>query len=168
MQNREHNLALLVEAPGGVCAFPVNELVETMRPLPLEPLPDMPRFISGLAVIRGAPVPVVELGAILSPQPAQAGLAASLPAEPLQASSHRWVTVRTGERTVAVAVARVIGIAEISPGELEDMPPLLKSGRAEVIEAIGNLDDRLMVTLRTARLVPDAVWQAIERGKAAQ
>jgi purine-binding chemotaxis protein CheW len=154
MSQRERHLALLVDVPGGVCAFPLDELVETMRPLPIEPLPDVPGFIRGLAIVRGTPVPVVELAALLG--------------EGQGTPSRRWVTVRSGARTIALAVPRVIGMAEISKEQLAGMPPLLRSGRAELIEAVGTLDQQLMMTLCTARLVPDEVWRMIERGEAAQ
>jgi purine-binding chemotaxis protein CheW len=151
VQNRADKLALIVEVPAGKCAIPLDQVVETLRPLPIESLAGIPDRVSGVALIRGTPVPVVDLGAVFAGSP--------------QSPGGRWVTVRTGERTVALSVERVIGIAEIPPSTLGTLPPLLKSGCADAIEAMGNLDRDLLVTLSLARLVPDSVWQALEPGE---
>ena len=46
-----------------LAALPLEHVVETMRPLPVEPLGDAPRFILGLSIVRGEPIPVVDVGA---------------------------------------------------------------------------------------------------------
>jgi purine-binding chemotaxis protein CheW len=119
-----------------------------MRPLPLEPIPGMPSFLLGVSVIHGAPTPVVDLAAVLGGSPAVAPT--------------RFVVLRLGERVVALAVDGVTGVRELDATRLQEMPPLLRSASADVIEAIGTLDARLLVALRATRILPDATWDALE------
>jgi purine-binding chemotaxis protein CheW len=146
--------ALLVRVPGALCAFPLAEVIETMRPLPVEPLANTPDFIQGMARIRGAAVPVVELTALF--QGDHRGEIAT-----------RFVTLRVGQRCVALAVQSVIGIADLNDQAFDNLPPLLKTVRTELIRTLGTLDAEFLVVLNTARLVPDSVWRALAQTKAA-
>jgi purine-binding chemotaxis protein CheW len=137
-----------------LCAIPLAHVIETMRPLPLAAFAGMPPFACGVSVIRGAPTPVVSLGGLLgavgSPEPS------------------RFVTVRTGPRTVALAVEEVVGVRDLSAAPLAELPPLLGEAAAEVVAAVGAVDAELLVVLRSARWVPAEVWQAIEAEGPAQ
>lgn len=132
-----------------LCAMPLQHVVETMRPLPVEPLAGMPAFVMGLAVVRGQPLPVVDAGALLGD---------------LEDPQHtRFVTLVTGRRNIALAVEAVLGVRELPP-DLQGLPPLLREASAEVVSAIGTLDAELLLLLESARIVPDSVWQAVDRG----
>lgn len=141
------SLMLLCRVQTRRCAIPLEHAVETMRPLPVEPVADAPHFIRGLAVIRGAPIPVVDAARLL-------GAPETRPA--------RFVTLVTGERQVALAVDDVLGIRPISASSLQELPPLLQEAAADAVAAIGTLDADLLLVLRSARLVPEALWQAME------
>ncbi len=138
---------LVAGTPAGYCAVPLEHVIETMRPLPVEALAGMPPCVMGLAIIRGAPTPVVSLAGLL-------GAAQSAGAE-------RFVLVRTGERTVALAVDSVVGIAALDDAAFQEIPPLLRDANSELISAIGVLDAKLLVVLRSTRVAPDGVWQAL-------
>ena len=142
------SLALLVRAGPRTCAIPLASVVETMRPLPVAALPGAPPFVAGAAVVRGEPVPVVDLDALLGGP----GGAAS-----------RFVTVRAGDRVTALAVAAVVGV-----GELPAAAPrrLLGAADAGAVEALGARDGHLLVVLRAAQLVPDHVHAAARAGAA--
>lgn len=142
---------LLVRSGARLCAFPVRHVVETMRPLPVEPAGQAPAaFILGLTVIRGAPVPVVKLAALLGDGDSPA--------------ASRYVTLRVGERRVALAVEEVLDLRELDASAFEEMPPLLREGAGGAVEAVGALDSQLLLVLRAARLIPEEVWQALEAG----
>ena len=49
---------------GRLLALPLENVVEVMRLLPVEPLPGMPSFIDGLCIIRGTPVPIVNAASL--------------------------------------------------------------------------------------------------------
>lgn len=139
---------LVCRARALLCALPVARVIETMRPLPVEPLAGAPPFVRGLSIIRGAPVPVVDAGSLLG-----AG------------GGERWtryVALRCGERRVALAVEEVVGVRTLSPEVLGDLPPLLDAAGAEIVSRVGTLDARLLLVLQEARLVPDSVWRSLE------
>ncbi len=144
----ESGAVLLVRAPGAMCALPLSEVIETMRPLPVSPLSDAPDFVCGIALVRGMPTPVIELATLL-----RAG-------EPPQVE--RFVTLRCGSgRVIALAVQGVVGVSELDKMTTTTLPPLLKNARTEVIEAIGRLDAELLVMLQTTMLVPETIWKSI-------
>src|SRR5215468_8425951 len=95
---------LAVRAGARMLALPIESVVETMRPLPVEPLAGAPSFVLGLAVIRGAAIPVVDV-------------AGETPG--------RFVTLRLGARRIALAVEAVLGLAALEPATLSGLPPLL-------------------------------------------
>lgn len=147
MPHRKHHTVLLVRAGARLCALPVACVVETMRPLPASPLAGAPPFVRGVAIVRGEPVPVVDLAAFVG------GAGASERAT-------RWVTVRAGRRDAALAVAAVVGVAELDPrgGRSE---PLVGDACAGAIASLRARDDDLLVVLDAARIVPDAAWAAL-------
>jgi purine-binding chemotaxis protein CheW len=138
---------LLVRAGARVCALPLATVVETMRPLPVSAIAGVPAFVSGVAIVRGEAVPVMGLGAFLGDRE---------PAPPT-----RFVTVRAGPRTAALAVDEVVGVAAL---DARDAPPLplLADPYGGAVEALGARDEDLLLVLRTARLVPDDVHRALE------
>lgn len=140
-------LFLLCRLRDRLCALPVRDLVETLRPLPVAKLPGAPPFVSGVAVIRGAPTPVVDGGRLLG---------AEGPGHPT-----RFVLLRLGERRVALAVESVERVTELSAAALARVTPLLGALSAELVEAIGSVDDELLLSLRAASLVPEEVFHAL-------
>ncbi len=140
------NPALIVRVRGALCALPLAEVVETMRPLPIEPLANTPDFILGMACIRGAAVPVVLLSALFQN-------------DHRHDPSTRFVTLRVGQHCIGLAVQSVVGVADLSQQVFGDLPPLLKTVRTELIQSLSTLDSEFLVMLDTARLVPDSVWQ---------
>lgn len=114
-----------------------------MRPLTLSPIAGAPEFVSGVSVIRGAGVPVVDLAVLL-------GVESSQPT--------RLILVRAGQRTVALAAQAVIGVVELAPKALADAPPILSQVQAHMITAIAVLDKDLMLVLQASSIVPDEIW----------
>jgi purine-binding chemotaxis protein CheW len=139
---------LLCRIGSRVCALPLRHVSETMRPLPIEPLAGMPPFVRGLSIIRGAPTPVVDGTRLVGGTD--------------QEQTSRFVTVKVGERRVALAVDAVIGVRTLPAHSLEALPPLLREGSQDFVSAIGTLDSDLLLMLRSARLVPESVWAAID------
>jgi purine-binding chemotaxis protein CheW len=101
----------------------------------------------GVSVVRGSAVPVVDLGAVVGTTDP------GLPA--------RFVTIRLGDRTAALAVSQVVGVRDLATALLEQMPPLLRGASADVVQAMGTLDAQLLVVLRSSRLLPEEVWTAV-------
>jgi purine-binding chemotaxis protein CheW len=121
--------------------LPVEAVSEVMRPLPVEPVSGMPPFASGLCVIRGTPLPVIDAGALLVGS---------------RISPTRLVTLMVGARSVALAVESVLGVRQIDPASVGRLPPLLSSS-GNAVEALRALDGELLLMLDAARLVPHAL-----------
>jgi purine-binding chemotaxis protein CheW len=106
-------------------------------------------------MIRGAPTPVVDLKALLENSENSA-------------TYGRFVTVKLGERRVAIAVDGVAGLRDLDSAQLGELPPMLQDVAAGLIEAIGTRDAQLLVVLRAARIVPDEVWTTLAAAEATQ
>jgi purine-binding chemotaxis protein CheW len=130
------------------CALPLVSVVETMRLPPINPLAAMPPFMLGVSIIRGAPVPIVDAARLVG---------AATPSAP-----HRVVTMKAGDRRVALAVDAVVGVRAMPAASLDQMPPLLRAVGEEIVSAISTLDTQLLLVLEGARTVPDSVWEAID------
>jgi purine-binding chemotaxis protein CheW len=128
-----------------MCALPLEFVEETMRPMPVEPLPGVPGFIIGVSVVRGAAVPVVDAALLLGG---------------VTSSATRFVTVKAGPRRIALAVDLVVGVMTIRTGGLSELPPLFRE--TDAVSALGTLDSELMLVLHSTRLVPDTVWTTID------
>jgi purine-binding chemotaxis protein CheW len=142
---RDGGRALIVVVGRLRCALPLAVVTEVMRTQPVERLDGAPRFVHGVAVIRGGPVPVVDLGALLD------GGAADRPRA-------RLVTLLLAGRPVALAVDAIDGLRWLD--EATVLPPLLGALDPERIAALQVAGPELLVVLGAARLVPDEAWPA--------
>lgn len=143
---------LLVRVGSRLCTLRLGDVTEVMRPQPRSPLAGVPDFVSGLAVIRGEAMPVLDMARLLE------GTAVG--------EGGRFVTVRAGARHVALAVSEVLGVRRDLSAH-QGLPPLA-SAAAAAVEAVGTLDRELMLVLAVARLVPEALWPVIGAESEAQ
>jgi purine-binding chemotaxis protein CheW len=139
-------VSLLFTIGARTCCLPLAHVVEVMRPLPVEPLAAAPPFVLGLAIVRGAPLPVIDGARLL-------GCTGEV--------AERFITIDTGPRRAALAVQAVAGTRLLDLAPLAELPPLVREINAEVVEKIGALDARLLVVLCAARLVPEAIWRSL-------
>jgi purine-binding chemotaxis protein CheW len=144
---------VLVRAGTRLCGLPIDHVIETMRPLPVTHIPGTPRYVSGVAIVRGDPVPVIDLAALLGDGTAAVGAAA------------RFVTLRAGERAAALAVSAVIGVSKPDATEARRMP-LVAEACAGALDALRSRDDDLLLVLGAARLVPPEAHAAVARWEA--
>jgi purine-binding chemotaxis protein CheW len=149
---------LVCRIGGGLCAFPVRHVIETMRPLPVEPLAGAPPFVLGVSVIRGAAVPVVDTGLLVRGERLRASRLVTLRIDRGGTGS------RSGQRTVALAVSGVVGLSLLPAGSLTRLPPLLGDEERVKITAIGVADAQALLVLECARTVPESVWKALSGG----
>jgi purine-binding chemotaxis protein CheW len=130
-----------------LCALPLRDVIETLRPLPIEPLAGAPSYVCGLSILRGAPVPVVDVGLLLGVE---------------QVRATRLVALRVGTRTAALAVGAVLGVRTLAGDSA--LPPLLKQAAHGAIQTLGSLDRELLLVLEGARLVPVEVYALLDPG----
>lgn len=138
---------LICRSNSRLCALPLEHVEETMRALPIESIPEMPSFLLGASMIRGAVTPVVNV--------------AKLVCGMTDASHSRFVTLKLGERRVAFAMEDVIGIRQLDIASIEEIPLLVRELDASIIAAIATLDSELLLVLQSARLLPESVWKSI-------
>jgi purine-binding chemotaxis protein CheW len=129
------------------CALPLASVIETMRPLPVDVFAGAPRGVRGVSLIRGEPLPVVELAALLGSSPGQAT---------------RFVTLRVGARRVALAVDEVLGVRALPRALASELPPLLHAADGEVVSALARVDASLVRLLDSARLLSTDDLAAID------
>jgi purine-binding chemotaxis protein CheW len=147
-------LSLLFRSNAARCAVGLSEVVEVTRPLPVTPVTeDGAAFVDGVCVVRGIPVPVVNVGTLLGGE---------------RSSASRYVVVRDGDRRVALAVDEVLGIREVPADSLHDLSPLLAAAKSELVATLGVVDAEPLLFLRDVRLVPDSVWRALRRDGSAR
>lgn len=143
---------MICRVGGAVCALPIESTVETFRPLATEPVSGAPPFVLGLAIVRGQPMPVVDLARLISGTPGR---------------PTRFVVVKTGTRQAALAVDAVLGVREIGASQAQGLPPLIEDANAPAIAAVGALDRELFLVLQAARLVPEGLGERTAGAKLA-
>lgn len=131
-----------------LCALPTVHVQETMRPLPMQALAAAPEFVIGVALIRGAPVPVVDASALLGATD--------------ERDTTRFVTLRIGDRCIALAVEAVLGIRALPSASLQKLPPLLRDTSSEILSALGTLDTELLTVLKLARTLTEPILQVLD------
>ena len=148
---------LAVRIDSRIVGVPVPHVVESMRPLPVDPLAGAPEFVLGLAVIRGSATPVVDLAALLTDGVAAPSRSTDKP---------RFVLLRVGGRSVALKVQEVLAIRELEREGLESLPPLWQGQHPPAVAALGVLDHELFLVLEAARLLPGDGGQTERSGGA--
>jgi purine-binding chemotaxis protein CheW len=143
---------LIARVAERLCALDLAHVVETMRPLPVNPVAGAPAFVLGLSLIRGTPTPVIDLAAWMG-----------WPATP----PTRFVSIVAGSRHVALAVTAVAGLRTVEASELQTVPPLVREAAGAHVQLVGTLDADLLVVLSAARLLPDGVMPASHDSRAA-
>jgi purine-binding chemotaxis protein CheW len=126
-----------------------------MRPLAIEPLASAPSFVQGISIVRGEPIPVLDLRQLLG--------STSQTERP-----RRLVVIRVDSRCAGLFVDGVEGVRHLPPDMLRALPRLLGDTSAELVTEIGRLDEKLLMVLESGRLVPDSVWAMLKiRGQSA-
>lgn len=136
---------LLFRAGGRLCALPVTAIAETLRPLPVQPSPAAPDFVAGVTMLRGVPAPVIDVAKLLGSASDTWG---------------RYLSLRAGQRSVALAVEEVLGLRDLLPEQFHALPPLLDDA-SQSVGRLGELDGELLLVLREAHLLPESIWEAV-------
>lgn len=143
---------LLCRAGRHLCAITMSRVVETMRILPIEKLSGTPGFVRGMSVIRGTPVPVIDIPDLLN-------IGETRP--------QRLVTIDINGRIVALLVDAVLGIRPIATAAISALPPLLREAAGETVSAIGILDTELLLFLNDMRVISESAINAAQAAEAA-
>lgn len=152
---------LACRSAGHICALPLAAIAETMRPLPCEPFAKAPPFVRGIAIIRGAPTPVVDMRALMGEEAMDPGSTAP---------AGRFVTVRINARAVALAFDAVLGIHTLDARRVIGLPPLLNNIAGGTVSDVAARDNDLLLFFEASRIFPprtiDALAAARQSGAA--
>lgn len=138
---------LLVRTLKWYCAFPVEAVRETCRPLPFQAVQGVPPFVRGVSVIRGVSTPVLHLGMMLSGEDYRPG--------------QRLVNVLISSRPVAFEVDEVLGVRRLSRTQLATTQPLVRGTLTNRIESLSVLDGELLAWLDAAKLVENELLDLV-------
>lgn len=139
--------SLVFRAGPLLCALRLDEVIETMRPLAVQPLAGTPAFVSGICIMRGVPAPVVDAARLLGG---------------VEAEVSRFVAVRTERGPVAFATGVIHGVQPISAGSASRHEALLGDARSRLIAAVATIGTEPVLLVQSMRLVPDEVWAAAD------
>ena len=153
MERTEHDAGwyLLASSAGQLCALPIGCVLEVAPMLKYRPLAGAPEFVLGVSVLRGEPVPVVDLGALVSGG---------------ESHATRLVSLRVAERAVALAVERVVGCCELPSAVIRSLPALL-SPTTSGASGLGVLDGQLVAVLQAGRALPETLLASLQQPRAA-
>lgn len=142
---------LLLGAGARRAAVPIEAVVETMRPLPIAPLPGMPGGLLGVAIVRSTATLVADLATLLG--------------EP-KGASDRWVSLRlsASARPLALA-ARVIGVRALDRDAIEAGRVVPTGVAATFVDAIVAHEGQALAILDVGRILGD-VCPGDDRGGA--
>ncbi len=115
---------------------------------PATPLPSAASFVRGVINLRGAVLPVVDMAARL-------GMAASEPTE-----RHVIVVVWIEGQLVGLLVDAVCDILAVAPEGLQPTPDLASSEVQSFVEALLNVDGRMIGLIDLSSLLPPQQTQA--------
>jgi purine-binding chemotaxis protein CheW len=137
-----------------ICALPADRVGETMRPLLLTPIPEAPRHVLGMAVVRGEPLPVLDLRLLLG----DASEATATVKGSAAFKANRFITVKSqsghgDHASVVLAVDQVEGVRRLPKSALHRMPTMLQGDLPQLVSAVSPQDTELMLILDSVRLV---------------
>jgi purine-binding chemotaxis protein CheW len=166
--------ALVFRAGTLLCALPLGEVIETMRPLETRPLAGTAAFVRGISVLRGVPTPVIDVARLLTGAASESGPNAQSGANAQSGPNaesgaggrlggtgriERYVAVGTEHGPVALATGTVLGIRDTEAGPAEAHPALL-GGSHRLVAGVGTFGAEPLLLLQSMRAVPDEVWEA--------
>jgi purine-binding chemotaxis protein CheW len=141
---------LLCRLSSSWCALSLQGLGEVMRPQPVDPVGGLPDFVDGVSIIRGVPLPVINLPRLLCGLTSPGG------------SQERFVTAESDGQPLALRVDEVAGIYPLAEEMWRNLPSLLDGLQSEHVAALGNHDGHVVMLLRRANLLSEADWARLQ------
>lgn len=130
-------------------AITVERVREVVKADRITRVPGAPSYVRGIINLRGRVVPVIDLRQRL-------GLGAATLERP------RIMVVEDGPALVGMLVDRASEVLRIRPGQLQPPDEVLQGDQnSRFVEAVANLDGRLIVVLRPGELLAREDKQAV-------
>ena len=110
---------------------------------PATPLPRAPGFMKGVINLRGAVLPIIDLGA-------RFGLRTSEPT-----ARHVIMVARIGSRTVGLLVDAVSDIIQLTDEQVQPTPDVASDHVKSFVKGIFAIDGRMISLIELERIVPE-------------
>jgi purine-binding chemotaxis protein CheW len=136
----------------GVYALDVAHVREVVRWQTVTPLPKAPRLIEGVIDLRGAVVPVVDLGRVLGTAPVAAGPSARIA-----------IVVESG-LVMGLAVDAALSVMSIEAAELEDPPALATQAGYDAARAVVRRSGAAPVLVLSLEHILESVYRSALAG----
>ncbi|HYE42329.1 MAG TPA: chemotaxis protein CheW [Caulobacteraceae bacterium] len=115
---------------------------------PATPLPRTPAFMKGVINLRGAVLPIVDLGSRL-------GLSTAEPT-----ARHVIMVVHIGERTVGLLVDAVSDIITVTDGQIQPTPDVACDQVKTFVRGIFAIEGRMISLVELDRVLPEPEAEA--------
>lgn len=131
----------------GIDILKVQEINRTPN---ITRVPNCPDFIEGVINLRGRIVPIIDLRKRFGMQAAE------------QSKDTRIIVVEVLSKIVGFIVDSVSEVLRIPHSVIDPPPPLVAGIRAEFIEGIGKLENRLLILLNLEKILSAAELQSLD------
>jgi purine-binding chemotaxis protein CheW len=137
------------EVGGRVIAIDVVNVREVVRWQPVTPLPKSPSLIDGVVDLRGALVPVVDLGRALNERKVE------------PSSATRIVVTETNGLIVGLMVDSAIEVLQVSAASMEDPPLLATHAGYEAVRAVIRRPDSEPIVVLSLEYLIESVYRSV-------
>lgn len=136
----------------GEYAIPITRVREIINMPEITTLPDSPLYLRGITNLRGSVIPVVNIKQLMH-----------IPEN--GAISQKVIVVSCGSLTFGVLVDSITGVVSIEDADIES-PEAMPHGKADQVEGVAKLGNRLIVLLEPKKLIPVEDHSLLEEGAA--
>ena len=137
------------EVGGRLFALEVSQVREVVRDQAVTPLPNSPELIEGVADLRGAIVPIVDLGRALSGPPV-----------PADAPRARIVVIEADALVLGLRVEAVVDVLSLPVEALEDPPALAVQTGYDAVRAVVRRDSASPVLVLSLDSILESVFRS--------
>ncbi|MBI5136105.1 MAG: purine-binding chemotaxis protein CheW [Nitrospirae bacterium] len=116
----------------GVPILSVQEIIGYQKPTPI---PNAPKWVSGVVNIRGVVIPVVDIRSLLGMAAKDCGVTSVI------------IVTRVDGRTIGSVVDHVNDVLAFTPDQMQSTPEVADGVRTDSITGLGKLDQRLVMLL---------------------
>jgi purine-binding chemotaxis protein CheW len=133
------------EVCGQLFGLDINAIREIRAWSPVTRVPGVPHYIAGMANLRGAILPVIDLAARLGWERTEAS------------ERHAIIVVQIAGQSAGLIVDSVSDLVQLAAGSLQQPPSMGESEEAAFIEGLAPVGDRMVLVLRLEALSPAAL-----------
>jgi purine-binding chemotaxis protein CheW len=127
---------------------PITAVHEIVRVAEITAVPDAPDYLEGVINLRGKIVSIVDLRK-------RFGEAAAHPS-----NKNRILVAEVNGKLLGLVVDSASEVLKISRSQVETPPALVQEGRLNCVTGVGKLQERLIILVDLARLLPAAESQS--------